>query len=204
MKYLFCGVCVLVLWISSVAVVVAQTTSNSLEEVQADAQSAGDTVKLQAATESVPMHPQETIGGKFKQEVLYGVGLQAGLLSGSGLVARMHLPNRMGAQLGFGIIGIGDNMYWDIGGEFQYSFSSSNDDHLYGLAGAGYYYCSTSDTTSGNELDKPFRLGFGVGYEWFVSRNLVFNISLPITFFFGGDKTQIFPLPQVGLSYYFQ
>lgn len=208
MNYLSRGVLAFVCLISGVAVGLAQNTTDSSKTaqkaVQRVAQPIGDTLKLQAATESVPMHNEESIGSKLKGQTLFAVGLQAGLLSGAGLVGRVHLPNRMGAQLAFGIISLGDNTYWDVGGEFQYSFSSGSTDHLYGLAGLGYYYSSTSDTTSGNELERPFRIGFGVGYEWFVSSNLVFNINLPITFFLGGDKAQILPLPQVGLLYYFQ
>lgn len=146
-----------------------------------------------------------TIGEELKSQTFFGVGLQAGLLSGSGLTARIHFPNRIGTQAAFGIIKFGDNLYWSAGAEFQYSFNSNADDHFYGLIGGGYYYASTDedDISSGNELESPVRLGFGVGYEWFASRNLVWNITLPFTFF-TGNKSTILPLPQLALAYYFQ
>lgn len=193
------AVLILALWVSGVVVTVAQNAES--QQVRSDT-----TMQAVPATASVPMHPQEieTIGSKFKEQVVYGVGLQAGLLSGAGLVARMHMPNRMGAQIGFGVIGLGDNTYWDLGGEFQYTFDSDSEDRLYGLAGLGYYYASTNDTSSGNELDSPFRIGFGVGYEWFLGSRVVANASLPIIVFLGDERTQVFPLPQLALVYYFQ
>ncbi len=144
------------------------------------------------------------IGEELKSQMFYGVGLQAGLFSGSGILVRAHFPNRMGAQTAFGVIKLGDNTYWTVGAEFQYSFNNNVDDHFYGLIGGGYYYASTDDVEeTGNELNSPARFGFGVGYEWFTSRNLTFNITLPLIFF-TGDETTILPIPQLALVYYFQ
>jgi hypothetical protein len=145
------------------------------------------------------------IRGEFQNPnaMLYGIGAQAGLLSGSGFLFRTHFPSRVGAQVAFGVIKLGDNTYWDVGGEVQYSFDANVDNHIYGFIGGGYYYASTQDSSSENELDGPGRVGFGVGYEWFVSRSSVLNITLPLTFFLG-DKTEILPIPQLAFVYYFR
>lgn len=145
-----------------------------------------------------------TIGNlRSPSAMLYGIGAQAGLLSGSGFLFRTHFPSRVGAQIAFGAIKLGDNTYWDVGGEIQYSFDANIDNHIYGFIGGGYYYASTDDSSSDNELDGPGRIGFGVGYEWFVSQSAVLNITLPLTFFLG-DKTEILPIPQFAFVYYFR
>lgn len=161
---------------------------------------------LLRAQTAMPLTPPDTAGVAedfYRSRVAYGIGLQAGLLSGAGLTARVTTPTGLAAQLTGFIITVGDIFHANIGGEVQYSFVRHPDARFYALLGAGFYSSTTDDTTKpGNRVANPFRFGIGIGYEWFVSRNLAFDIAGAIHIF--PNTSEVYPLPKAGFTVYFR
>ena len=144
----------------------------------------------------------------FEQHDVWGVGAHVGLLSGMGLGVRYHPQGRIGFQLAGGVISLGDETPFSIGGEFQFDFDAEGRSRFYGLAGVGYYdngavddeNTPEKDELEEDKLDAPLRIGIGVAYEWDLSAKLVFNANLAFTYFTDGI---ILPLPQFAIVYYF-
>jgi hypothetical protein len=148
----------------------------------------------------------KTVGSDFKDNTYFAVGANFGLLSGAGLAARASFPGGFSAQIAFLPISVPGEKYtthFNIGGEMQYAFSQSNTGRLYSLLGMGYYgtWSDRSDLT-GNVIENPFRIGLGVGYEYFTTPNFVIALSGAITYF--PTTGEFFPLPEVGFFYYFK
>lgn len=135
----------------------------------------------------------------FTYKPRWGVGMQAGLLSGIGLGVRFHPVSRFAAQLIGGGIKLGDRFYASVGAEGQFDLDVMSDSRLYALLGLGYYSNGGDDD---KKLKDPFRLGLGIGYEWAISSKMVFYGSLDFTYF--PDSGGFLPLPQVGIFYYFK
>jgi hypothetical protein len=127
----------------------------------------------------------------------WGVGLQAGLLSGSGISIRFHPHTRYGFELNAGAWKGGDNLIASFGAEAQYDFDWSGRNRFYGFVGLGYYQNGKDDP---DDLKGPFRAGFGAGYDWDISSAVIFSAELGVTWFTDGI---ILPLPQIGISYLF-
>ncbi|GEM_PF-648234 len=136
----------------------------------------------------------------FNTTDVWGIGLNAGLLSGIGLSGRFHPQGRFCFQLTGGYLGLEDQALWSVGGEGQFDFDATVRSRFYGYLGLGLYYQDESDQKQ-NKLKAPFRLGIGVAYEWSISPKLIFNANMAFTFFVG--SSEVLPLPQVGLYYYF-
>jgi hypothetical protein len=154
-----------------------------------------------------PPDTMSTVGDDFRRNTYYAIGLNVGLVSGAGLAGRASFPNGLAAQMAFFALSVPGDKYgthFNIGGELQYSFSSNNSGRVYSLLGLGYYDTSYQDTAfgDGNAVANPFRIGLGIGYEWFTTRNFVIALSLPITYF--PTTSEFFPVPQVGFFYYFK
>lgn len=152
------------------------------------------------------MDTMKTVGSDIKEDMYFAVGVSAGLLSGAGLAARLSLPGGSAFQLAFLPVSVPGEKYtthFNIGVEGQYSFVQSNSGRLYGLVGMGYYgtWSDRPDLT-GNVIESPFRMGIGVGNEFFVSPNFVFALSGAIAYF--PRTSEFFPLPEIGLFYYFK
>ena len=150
-----------------------------------------------------------------------GVGFSASFVSGVGLTLKDHLPY---SPIAIQITGMpfkdGNVGMYDIGGEIQYDLFLGIT-RLYLVAGAGYYYYSdgstnsntqngygfnnnnsNANTSSGNELNSPYRLGFGLGYEIPYGRNIGMTLNLMFTAFMpSGD---ILPTPSIGFVGYFR
>ena len=150
----------------------------------------------------------------------YGVGFGASFCSGLGLTLKDHFAYSPVAiqitGMPFKYNGAGMD---DIGAEIQYDLFLGAT-RLYMVAGGGYYYfndgsnnngsnrfgtntnTTTTNNSSANELDSPFRLGFGLGYEYPCSRNIGMTLNLMFTAFMpSGD---IIPTPSIGFIGYFR
>jgi hypothetical protein len=135
----------------------------------------------------------------FLYKPRWGVGLQFGLLSGTGLAVRFHPESRFSAQLAAGGIKISESMLWSVGAEGQFDFDIMKDSRFYGLVALGYH--SVKDSTE-QKLDATFRVGFGIGYEWAISSKAVCFITLPFVYWV--DAQNFYPFPQAGIIYYFR
>jgi len=153
-----------------------------------------------------PPAPADTATGIedfYRSRIAYGIGIQAGLLSGAGLTARVTTPTGLAAQITGFIITVGDYFHANVGGELQYGFVRHPDARFYAMLGAGFYSSTTSDTAKpGNRIANPFRFGLGIGYEWFASRNLAFDIAGAIHVF--PSTGEVYPLPKAGFTVYFR
>lgn len=139
----------------------------------------------------------------YREKVAYGIGLQVGLLSGAGLNARVTTPTGLAAQISGFVMTFGDYFHANIGGEIQYGFVRHRDTRFYALLGAGFYTSTTDDTTKpGNRIANPFRFGLGIGYEWFASPNVAFDIAGAIHVF--PNTGEVYPLPKAGFTVYFR
>lgn len=145
--------------------------------------------------------PAPTLGERLNTTPYFGLGLQAGFATGVGISLRYTSPQRMAGEFNFGYITAGENRaFYSFGAEFQYQLDNSLDSRLYALGGLGYY---ADDKATGNALSAPSRLGMGVGYEAYLTRNTAFDFEVPLTFFFG-DKITVLPTAQLGFIFYFR
>ena len=147
-----------------------------------------------------------TVGEDFNRNTYFAVGGNFGLLSGMGLAGRASFPGGFAGQIAFFALSVPGDKYgthFNVGGELQYAFSRNNSGRLYSLLGLGYFDTSYQDTAySGNAIANPFRIGVGIGYEYFTSANFVISISGAITYF--PTTSEFFPIPQLGFFYYFR
>ncbi|MFZ1730235.1 MAG: hypothetical protein WBQ23_07525 [Bacteroidota bacterium] len=157
------------------------------------------------------VHAQD--GGKkgyYTEQLRFGVGAQAGLMSGMGLGVRIHPIGRMSVQVAGGALSGGESVMASAGIEGQFDFDWRERSRFYGFVGMGYYTNGEEELTvaaktwaPGKEdprLKSPFRAGVGIGYEWDISNVLIFSASVAFTYFSEGA---FIPLPQVGLYYMF-
>lgn len=155
------------------------------------------TVFSQTDEETMSVNPLKA----QKTESYFGIGVQAGLATGSGIMFRAMIPERYAFEATLGIITLEGYTYFSSGIEAQYRLNTNNNERVFLLAGAGFYYKNKGE---GNIFDAPFRAGFGAGYDWFLdNRNTMLGIEVPLTLFFE-DKVSIFPTPQVTFTYYFR
>lgn len=149
---------------------------------------------------------RETVGDDFHRNIYYAVGLHASLLSGFGLSARASFPGGFAGQVAFIALSVPGETYsthFNVGGEVQYAFTRGSSGRLYSLLGMGYYHTgSDREDLPGNRIANPFRIGIGVGYEYFTTRNIVLAFSGAITYF--TSTSEFFPVPQFGFFYYFR
>jgi hypothetical protein len=139
----------------------------------------------------------------YYRDYTFGVGLNAGLFSGAGLSGRFLMPQGLAFQLSFFVISVGQWTHFNIGGEAQYSFARRDDWRLYSVLGMGYYTSTTSDTAfPGNRIAEPFRLGLGVGYEWFVGEQFTLDGALALTYF--ASTSKFLPTPRFAMHFYFR
>jgi hypothetical protein len=146
--------------------------------------------------------------GYYTEQLRFGVGAQAGLMSGMGVGVRIHPIGRMSVQLAGGAISGGEGVAASVGAEGQFDFDWRDRSRFYGFIGMGYYTNGENDLTYEEWLAKkedprlrsPFRAGLGFGYEWDISNVLIFSASVAFTYFSEG---MFLPLPQVGLYYMF-
>jgi hypothetical protein len=147
-----------------------------------------------------------TVGQDFLNNSYYAVGLNVGLLSGAGLAARASWPAGWAGQFAFFALSVPGEKYgthFNLGGELQYAFNRNRSGRLYSLLGMGYYDTSYQDTAfSGNAIANPFRIGLGIGYEYFTTSNFVISLSGAITYF--PTTSEFFPIPELGMFYYFK
>jgi hypothetical protein len=146
--------------------------------------------------------------GYFEEGMHFGVGAQAGLMSGMGVGVRVHPAGRMSVQVAGGALSGGEGVMASFGIEGQYDFDWRGRSRFYGFVGMGYYTNGEEELTfeewqQGKEdprLKSPFRAGLGLGYEWDISNVLIFSANIAFTYFSEG---MFLPLPQVGLYYMF-
>ncbi len=146
----------------------------------------------------------------YAEQMRFGVGAQAGLMSGMGVGVRVHPVGRLSAQIAGGAFSGGEGVMASVGAEGQFDFDYRDRSRFYGFIGLGYYTNGEEELTDaagtwepGKEdprLDSPFRAGIGLGYEWDISNVLIFSASVAFTYFSEG---MFLPLPQVGLYYMF-
>jgi len=147
-----------------------------------------------------PAVAQVTTAGLTKAENLdrtvYGLGFTASAASGLGVSFRAHLPSKLSLQGVFGIIKTSDKLLLSIGGEGQYDLVRGNLTRFYICSAASYFY----EGSGGNEIGGPFRIGVGVGGEFYVRES--FHVSVGGMFVYFSDGT-ILPLPEISCHYYF-
>lgn len=146
----------------------------------------------------------------YMQKARWGVGAQAGLMSGMGVGVRFHPQGRFQVQIAGGAISGGEGLAAAVGIEGQLDFDWRDRSRFYGFVGMGYYTNGEDELTiedgtwaPGKEdprLDSPFRAGVGLGYEWDISNTLIFSASVAFTYFSEGT---FLPLPQIGVYYLF-
>jgi hypothetical protein len=153
---------------------------------------------------NAPVKP--TIAQSLRQSTYWAIGAQYGLLGGTGISLHYSLANRFAFELSGGYITLGDGM-WSLGAEAQYLLDNGPDNRLYALAGAGNYHVGKADTAGviDNKLSHPFRLGLGVGYEYFIGPKASISAELPVVIFMprAGGRAEVYPFPQVQFLYYF-
>lgn len=146
----------------------------------------------------------------YMQKAHWGVGAQAGLMSGMGVGVRFHPLGRFGLQLAGGAISGGEGLAAAVGVEGQFDFDWRERSRFFGFVGMGYYTNGEEELTvaagtwePGKEdprLKSPFRAGIGLAYEWDISNTLIFTGAVAFTYFSEGI---FLPLPQIGLYYLF-
>jgi opacity protein-like surface antigen len=158
----------------------------------------------------------KSIRETYKGRTYFGVGLQAGLSTGMGITFSAAFPSRLGAEMTVGYLGFGDVTLFSIGAEGQYFLDDAGSSRLYALLGGGYYYAITDTakiiidgkeserTNEANGGPGAGRLALGLGYEWAVSEKMTISLEIPITLFIGGPKTNVYPIPQLSMLYYFR
>ena len=116
-----------------------------------------------------------------------------------GVSFRQRIANTAVAyQINGGILKLSSTYYYDIGGEFQFDLSGSDNDRVYIIAGLGYYYKGIST----NDLTTPIRIGAGVGYEFSMAKQIGLSLGLLVMAFLPGGN--ILPLPQIGMHFFFK
>ncbi len=132
-------------------------------------------------------------------ENVFGIGLHASLVTGMGISFRQRLAGTAAAyQINGGIIKLSGKFLYDIGGEFQFDLSGSNNDRVYVVAGLGYYYKGENT----NDFTTPLRIGAGIGYEFPIAKQIGVSIAILVMGFLPGGN--ILPLPQIGAHYFFK
>ncbi len=151
-----------------------------------------------------PAAPADTLtGNDFYRRQAFGIGLNASLISGAGLSGRATFPGGFITQASFFVITLGEWTHFNIGGEVQYSFIRQPDWRLYSMLGMGFYTSTSDDTTKpGNRIANPFRMGLGIGYEWFASEQFVVSLGGALSYF--PSTAEFLPTPEVGLFFYFR
>ncbi|MBI5473167.1 MAG: hypothetical protein HY961_12560 [Ignavibacteriae bacterium] len=152
------------------------------------------TLALGAAQAQVIMPSSQNTS--IRQNV-FGLGFFGGASGGLGLSFRHHLPSPFSYQITGGIIKVDGKLRSDIGFEAQYDLARGGGTRFFVVGGIAYYY---SGGDNKNDMTSPTRAGLGLGGEWVMSGGLHFVAEGVFTFFSDGN---IFPLPQVGLYYYF-
>ena len=154
--------------------------------------------------QTTPAVPADTLtGNDFYRRQAFGIGLSASLISGAGLSGRATFPGGFITQASFFVITVGEWTHFNIGGEVQYSFIRQPDWRLYSMLGMGFYTSTSDDTTKpGNRIANPFRMGLGIGYEWFASEQFVVSLGGALSYF--PSTGQFLPTPEVGLFFYFR
>lgn len=147
-----------------------------------------------------------TLADQLRSTDYWAIGAQYGLLGGTGLTLHYSMANRFSVELTGGYITLGDGM-WSVGAEAQYLLDHGSDNRLYALVGAGNYHVGTVDSAGviSNNLSHPFRLGLGVGYEYFLSHKASIAAELPVVIFLPrqGGRAEVYPFPQLQFLYYF-
>ncbi|MBI5647158.1 MAG: hypothetical protein HY962_09530 [Ignavibacteriae bacterium] len=133
----------------------------------------------------------------FATKDLWAAGVHAGFLSGMGLSARFHPQGRFAVQLTGGGFKSGKVSTYSFGLEGQFDFDNVGRSRFYGYLGTGLYSWKDNGT---EKLDGEWRAGIGLAYEWEVSKKLIFCANGAITYFSDGS---VYPMPQIGLFYYF-
>ncbi|MFZ1573082.1 MAG: hypothetical protein IPP08_07955 [Chlorobiota bacterium] len=133
----------------------------------------------------------------------FGAGVRLGLTSGTGLTGRF--VSEKGFVIGASVFAItlGDWTHFNFGAEGQYSFIREKDSRYYATLGLAYFNSTTDEVGyPGNRIANPFRIGLGIGYEWFLNKRFATSFALPITYF--PSTSQILPLPEISLQMYFK
>lgn len=150
--------------------------------------------------------PPRSIAEQLRSADYWAVGAQYGLLGGTGLSMHYAMANRLSFELTGGYVTLADGM-WSLGAEMQYLLDNGPDSRFYALVGSGVYHVGNTDSNNvtSNKLSHPFRVGLGLGYEYFVSPKAAFSLELPIVVFIpSGDlRAEVYPFPQLQFLYYF-
>jgi hypothetical protein len=149
---------------------------------------------------------RSALAENLRQSDYWAIGAQYGLLGGAGITLHYSMANRFAVELTGGYITLGDGM-WSVGAEAQYLLDHGADNRLYALVGAGNYHVGNKDTSGviSNKLSHPFRLGLGVGYEYFLGPKASVSLELPVVIFMprAGGRAEVYPFPQLQFLYYF-
>jgi len=162
----------------------------------------------QATAQTIGMYdaPPRSIAEQLRSADYWAVGAQYGLVGGTGLSIHYAMANRFSFELTGGYVTLADGM-WSVGVEFQYLLDNTSDSRFYALLGAGVYHLGNRDSNDvvTNQLSHPFRVGLGIGYEYFVSTKAALSLELPMVVFIpsGDSRAEVYPFPQLQFLYYF-
>lgn len=135
--------------------------------------------------------------GNWNQEYdphVAALGVAAGYTSGTGLALRWPaLPQTMLGVAG-GAWGESDDLDWNLGLELHYVLRQVGRTRLF----AGPALAFFSDDEDG---ETDLNLSAGIGLEMLLRSRVSVKIDLGFTYL--GDDEKIYPLPQLGVFYYF-
>ena len=141
----------------------------------------------------IPAHAQMD-GRDFSQArdpYIGGIGVNFGASSGSGLALRWPAFPQTMCTLTGAAWGKSGEVQWDLGLEAHYILRQAGASRLFvGPSAAFYQFDDHSD----------WNVGAGVGVEKLMWSRWVLKVDLSFTWLSGEDA--VYPLPQVGLLYY--
>lgn len=135
--------------------------------------------------------------GNWNQDydpMVFAFGLGAGFSSGTGLAVRWPaLPQTMATVTG-GAWGSSDELKWNLGGELHVVLRQAGRVRFFVGPSVAVY----SDHEDGEE---NWNASLGIGTEFLLRPRTALKLDLGFTYL--GDGEEVYPLPQIGLYYYF-
>lgn len=154
--------------------------------------------------EGAPADDRGNVSQQFYDNTYFAVGLNLSRFSGTGIGGRLSLPRGLTIQAATFVVTLGEYTHFNVGGEAQYAFLRNRSGRFYALLGMGYYHSTSSkEEKPGNRIQEPLTVGLGLGYEWFLTPHIAFNLGVGAITWFSNTNT-VFPTPELGLYFYFK
>lgn len=143
-----------------------------------------------------------------------GIGVIAGLASGTGISYQEILPSAFGYRGAVALWKVGDFFFFDAGVSGLRVLRDDGDRRIYLVGGLSYWRRSDEETEPildendnvigeriFDDVDDSWSLGFGVGVE--VPFGTRAALSLEALFTYWADSGDLLPLPQAAVHYHF-